>query len=376
MKKDVLFLAHALSGYFVACLRNLASSKEVNIHVVKYPVDAVAPFTFNLESEGIRFYERNEFDRNSLLKLTEEINPDLIICSGWADKDYLFVCSRFNKKIRTVLAFDNPWRNTLKQQIARIAGRVVLKKYFNACWVSGAPQTLYARHLGFHDTEICEGLYAADVDWFHHLYLKYKTTKAAHFPKRILFVGRYAPLKGVKELWESFVKFHSLRQSDWELWCLGKGDLKKKFPDHPRIKDFGFVQPHEMDHYILNTGIFILPAHYEHWGVVVHEFAAAGFPLICSTTTSAAGAFLEEGYNGFYHLPRNIGSLVNVFEKLDSMSDTALSEMGKHSTKLALQYTPAEWSSLVYRFATESRFPGFRFNRKHYIDAEQKFSGT
>lgn len=361
-RKKVLFLANALSGYFVSSLKKTVECFEIDAHVVKYPVDAIAPFELNLENKFITYYDRNHFNDDQLLLFVKSINPDIILCSGWIDKGYLNVCKWYKGKIKTLLKFDNPWRNTAKQNIARILGPLVLKKYFSGCWVSGLPQRVYAKKLGFKEEEICEGMYSADVDFFYSQYKKNISSKQKSFPKIILYVGRYAKLKGVEELWKAFVLFHEKNQSAWELWCIGKGDLITTFPQHEKIKNFGFVQPHDMDQYIRRSGIFILPAHYEHWGVVVHEFAAAGFPLICSQTTSAAFAFLKDEYNGFYHEPENINSLVNVFEKISCLNNLELNTMGERSAQLAKQITPEIWGGLVWKFINENKLVNFRFD--------------
>jgi glycosyltransferase involved in cell wall biosynthesis len=83
---------------------------------------------------------------------------------------------------------------------------------------------------------------------------------------------------------------------------------------------------------------------------VVHEHAAAGFPLICSTTTCAAEQFLEDGRNGFLHAPKSIESLTAVFEKLLDTSDEELLAMGDHSAKLAGRITPVTWSKTALEF--------------------------
>lgn len=371
-RKNVLFLANALSGYFVSCLNKMVEEYEINAHVVKYPVDAVAPFQFNLENKFITYYDRNNFTNEQLLALAHSVKPDVILCSGWIDKGYLEICKAWKGKIKTLLKFDNPWRNTAKQNVARVLGPLVLRKYFSGCWVSGLPQRVYAKKLGFKEDEICEGMYSADVDFFHAQYLKNKASKHKAFPKKILFVGRYAKLKGVEELWSAFVTFQEKYPSGWELWCLGKGDLIDLLPKHDKVKNFGFVQPHEMEKFVSETGVFILPAHYEHWGVVVHEFAAAGFPLICTTTTSAATAYLKDGYNGFYHQPMNAGSLVEVFRKIAALSNEELIAMGDRSAQLAMQITPSVWSSLVWKFATEQKLVTFRFDIENAISKTEK----
>ncbi|MFI5218786.1 MAG: glycosyltransferase family 4 protein, partial [Bacteroidia bacterium] len=263
---------------------------------------------------------------------------------------------------------------TTKQNIARMLGPLVLKKYFSGCWVSGMPQRVYAKKLGFKEEEICEGMYSANFDFFHSQYNKNILSKQKSFPKIILYVGRYAELKGVDELWKAFVHFQEKNPCDWELWCIGKGDLISVFPKHDKIKNFGFVQPHDMNQYISKGGIFILPAHYEHWGVVVHEFAAAGFPLICSHTTSAATAFLKDNYNGFYHEPQNVNSLVDAFDKISNLTNEELNAMGERSAQLAKQMTPEIWGSLVWRFITENKLVNFRFDINSTIAKNKSYA--
>ncbi|MEP7168038.1 MAG: glycosyltransferase family 4 protein [Bacteroidota bacterium] len=367
-RKKAVFLANALSGYFVACLKKMVEEYSIDAHVVKYPVDAIAPFEFNLNNNHITYYDRNNFSNEKLSILIRSIEPDVILCSGWIDKGYNEVCKNYKGKIKTLLKFDNPWRNTTKQNLARILGPLVLRKYFSGCWVSGLPQRVYATKLGFKEEEICEGMYSADVDFFHAQYEKHIAAKRKSFPKKILYVGRYSKLKGVEELWKAFVKFQEKFPCEWELWCLGKGDLISLFPKHDKIKNFGFVQPSEIEHFVANTGVFILPAHYEHWGVVVHEYAAAGFPLICTTTTSSATAFLKDAYNGFYHKPIDVDSLVEVFRKISLLTNEELVIMGDRSAELAKQITPKLWGGLVWKFITEDKLVNFRFD----IDAAIK----
>jgi glycosyltransferase involved in cell wall biosynthesis len=133
------------------------------------------------------------------------------------------------------------------------------------------------------------------------------------------------------------------------LWCLGKGELDDEFPKHEKIKNFGFVQPSELRYCIENTGVLILPAHYEHWGVVVHEFAAAGFPLVCSTTTGAATTFLKDGFNGFFHEPYKVKDIYNAMKKIISLPDEKLFEMGVNSTVMAKKITPDTWANTILK---------------------------
>ena len=344
-RKKFLFLFTELAGYIVACLKQLSDTYPVEVHVVRWPVNQVAPFQFSLEGNNIHFYERHDFDEAQLLDWAVQFDPDVIFCSGWIDKGYVKICKHFVNKVPTILTFDNPWRNTLKQNIASLIGPLYLRRYYSACWVSGAPQKKYALKLGFNEKIITEGYYSCDFSFFHNQYHLNREEKLKDFPKKIIFVGRYTKLKGVTELWEAFMEFLRRYDTDWELWCLGKGELEKSFPVHDKIKNFGFVQPTEMPRFIRESGVFILPSHYEHWGVAVHEFAAAGFPLVCSDSTGAATAFLKDEYNGFLHKPCSVRALVDVFRRISKTPVDELVSMGDRSAEMASVITPETWCS-------------------------------
>lgn len=349
-RQKCLFLFTELAGYIVACMKKLAESQNVEVHVIRWPVNAVAPFRFALDGENIHFYERKDYTDAQLIVFAKQLNPDVIFCSGWIDKGYNAVCKFFHGKINTVVGLDNPWRNTLKQNIAALAGHYWLRNYFSHCWVPGSPQKTYALRLGFKEASIKEGIYSCDYDIFHNQYLLNRNTKKQLFPKKIIFVGRYTKLKGTLELWDAFIKFHEQQPNEWELWCLGKGELNEKFPKHDKIKNIGFVQPDEMHKFISGSGVFILPSHYEHWGVVVHEFAAAGFPVICTTTTGAATKFLANNINGYALPPYDVNALVEIFKQINALSPAELLAMGDRSAELASEITPLTWAQTFMEF--------------------------
>lgn len=334
----------------MASLEKLVDDYPVEAHVIRYPVNPVAPFRIDVKNPHIHLYERKNFTNEQLIELTGKIQPDFIFCNGWSDKGYTGICKYYKGRIPGLVSFDNPWRNTAKQNLARLAGPLFLKRIFDQCWVPGNAQKVYARKIGFKDHQIREGLYSADLELFHQYYNEFKDAKQSDFPKKFLFVGRYTKLKGVKELWDAFISLHEKMPNEWELWCLGKGDFDSVFPVHDKIKNFGFVQPSDLKNYVKQTGVFILPSQYEHWGVVVHEFAAAGFPLMCSDTTSAAHAFLQEGKNGFLHKPYKVESIYNTLAKFVKASNEDLNRMAEHSVMLSRTITPDTWAATAWEY--------------------------
>ncbi|MEO8148881.1 MAG: glycosyltransferase family 4 protein [Bacteroidia bacterium] len=351
-KKKALFLYNRLAGYFIACIKRLTETYPVEVHVVRLPVAEVAPFDFP-EIKDVYTYNRFDYNDDELFALVDEIKPDFIFCNGWIDRTYMQVCRKYFGKVATVLTLDNPWFGSIKQYVGTVLARLTFPRMFSNVWVSGPPHLIYARKLGFTKEQTEIGKYAADFDFFHKQYLLFRDAKSHDFPKRIIYVGRYTKQKGVREMWNAFIRLQKEEPNDWELWCLGRGEYNNSFPRHDKIKNMGFVQPDDLPEYIGKTGVFILPSKIEPWGVVVHEFAAAGFPIITSNRTNAASLFLKDGSNGYEFRASDENSLFEAFRKLIHTPVSRLIQMGDNSVELAKQITPDTWSAQVWKWIKE-----------------------
>jgi len=339
----ILYLYSELAEYFVACIRHLEKNYDVEIHLVRWPVNSEAPFLFEFP-ENVKVYERNSLNGTELVDLAKKIDPDLIYCCGWMDKGYLNICKMFNNRIPVLGGMDNHWTGSLKQQLAKLLSPFTIQRYFTHMLVAGEPQRVYAKKLGFSDKQIIEGYYSADYYKFYEIYKQFKEKKENQFPHKFLFVARYIEKKGLKDLWKAFIQLDDERSMDWELWCCGSGDLEKDKPAHKKIRHFGFVQPEELAVIAAQTGVFVLPSHFEPWGVVVHEFGAAGFPMICSHEVGASTKFLNQDENGFKFKAGDIEALKSAMRKITELSDNELIAMGKKSVELASGITPETWS--------------------------------
>ncbi|MBK8845415.1 MAG: glycosyltransferase family 4 protein [Bacteroidetes bacterium] len=348
-RKRALFLYYELAGYFIASAQRLASQYPVDVHIVRYPINSVAPFKFE-NYEGITFYERKDFDRNKLMALAKELNPEFIFCCGWMDKDYVAVCKIFKGITTTIISLDNPWKGNMKQHVGALAGRFYIPKIFNYAWVPGEIQKKYCLKLGFKKQHIFTGLYVADISMFNKQYEYDRSAKQLNFPHKILFVGRYTAHKGVQEMWNAFVRLHKDVPNDWELWCIGKGELEHLLPVHEKVKNFGFVQPSELGQFISQTGVFILASRLEHWGVVVQEFAAAGMPVISTTKTYAASMFVKNNSSGIVCEPSSEEALYQSFIKLVSLDHKTLLQMAEQSHVLAQQINADTWAQTAWKF--------------------------
>ena len=346
--RNIVFLYTELAQYFLACVQVLTKAK-VQVHIVHWPVNEEAPFNFS-DLEKVTFHQRSDHTDPELRALIQVISPSLIICSGWIDKGYIKICRDHFGKCPTVLTMDNHWNGSVKQRIAVIGSRFLVHSTYSHAWVPGRPQQEYAMRLGFKPQAVTTRFYCADIGCFERVYHKRQEQAVDAFPKRFIFVGRYVRHKGVFDLWRAFLKLHEKVDTDWELWCFGAGEEFENRIEHPRIRHFGFVQPDDLTGYLNQTGVFVLPSYFEPWGVVIHEFAGAGFPIVCSDQVGAATEFVENEVNGFIYPVHEKDALFNTLLKVIHTPTDALLRMGKVSFNKAQTITPRKWAQTVVDF--------------------------
>jgi glycosyltransferase involved in cell wall biosynthesis len=346
----VLFLYTELATYFLKCCEALAENAEV--HIIRWPVNKEAPFNFDFP-ENIKVYEKRNYAAKELNQLVTSIDPSVIVCSGWIDKQYLKITRRFFGKIPTVMTCDTKWKGDIRQYIALFLSRIFLLNTFSHAWVPGKAQEDYARRLGFKKANIRLGFYSCDLQKFNEAYIRRDLKRADRLPRRFLYVGRYYEFKGLQDLWQAFIELQNTAPNEWELWCLGTGDLTPV--NHPKIKHFGFIQPEDLEPILSQCSVFVLPSRVEPWGVVVQEYAASGFPLLLSSSVGAAEAFLSEGANGYTFESGNIQEIVQSLKKTVKLSDKELISMSEKSHALAQSNSPEKWANTVTDIYYESQ---------------------
>jgi glycosyltransferase involved in cell wall biosynthesis len=343
-KKRVVILFSRLSDYMLSIFRYWVSLSDIKIYIIYNRVDRVeAPYIFDDDIECIELYIREEYNYDTLSSLVKDIDPHMILCSGWSDKSYLRVVSQYSGKIATIISMDNHYVHSYKQRLAILLSLFTIKRLFSHIWVPGEPQQIYAKKLGFSDEQIRRGFYVANIDNFSVDIINPKRI----FTKRFIFVGRYIGHKGVEDLWRSFVELQEEYPNEWELISIGTGPLYESRLKHPKIKHLGFVQPDEMKEYISKGGVFVLPSHFEPWGVVVHEFALAAFPMILSSSVGATSQFLDDGVNGYIFDSQDIESLKEKMRSIISKDISELQCMGEESYKRAKDIDRDRWVEIA-----------------------------
>jgi glycosyltransferase involved in cell wall biosynthesis len=344
----IVILYEEMAPYFQSCISRFIELYDAKVYIFCNKINSVAPFEF--ENKQLEFYYRDNWTKTQIIKFIEEVKPDGIYYGGWASKEFVNIAKHFKGQTVNIVAFDNKWSRSVKQSIVNFIYPVLITRYFDQCFVPGVEQVKYAKSIGFREEQITTGVYSCDFDFFESLRLDFKSTKKISFPKRLLYVGRYDKSKGLKDLWKSFIQFQKENPNEWELWCIGTGDLKPV--SHPKIIHFGFVQPKDFSDIVEKTGVFVLPSHYEPWGVVIHEFCTAGYPIICSDQVGSRTQFVENGQNGYIFKAKNTNKLFEIFNTINSIPEEELIRMSEVSFEKAKGHTPEIWANKLSHILT------------------------
>ena len=164
-------------------------------------------------------------------------------------------------------------------------------------------------------------LQSADVDAFRAA----AERRPAHpGPPRILCVGRLVPDKNQALLIRGFAA--ALRGLGGELLLCGTGPLEGSLRDEAArlgapVRFLGYVPPGELPALYAQADALALVSVYEPFGVAAREAAAAGLPIVCSTSAGAAGDVAVEGENALLVEPRDEAGVTEALHLLLADAD-------------------------------------------------------
>ncbi|WP_445666634.1 glycosyltransferase family 4 protein [Fodinibius sp. AD559] len=338
----IAFLSSRLSGYMSACLKTLKEKYDVKLLVYSWPQSPNAPF----DEETFQFidhhYIKENDDYSQILERLIKFDPDTILTSGWIDSDYLKACRRIKGNgIPVIAGSDTQFENTFRQKAAQWIAPFYLHSAIDVLWVSGERQRQLAYKLGYTDQNCLDGFYSCDWEKF----AEYKNVDKSQ--RAFIYVGRYIDRKGIPQLIDAYKQYCEEVKDPWKLVCAGKGPLGKELDRVNGIENRGFTQPDELPELMTEASAFVLPSLKEPWGVVVHEAAATGLPLICSSACGVTTALLRDRYNGYLVEPGNTSHLVNKMKTMHQLSDKEYGKMSKRSFELSKQLTPHLWADTL-----------------------------
>lgn len=348
MSKKVVFLMRELSGYFVSCIQNWRKDYQGEVWVVYWPANQEAPFQWMLDA-NIYWVEKKEF-----LEITNQEfywhEVQQIFVAGWGDQDYNGIVKSHLSVEKTIL-FDTQWKPSLKMLLGRFWLYFKIIRHFDSAWVSGLRQRQLASKLFFKKSDIFNHFYVGDQLLFDQPRLKHLDNDTT---LNIVFAGRLIKEKGILPLIQRFIETLEDNPSlDWYLHICGTGPLTADCPLHQNVIYHGFVQPKDLAFLFQKMDLFVLPSFYEPWGVVVHEAAFAGLPLLVSDAVGSADAFLENGRNGWLFPQGDLSALIEGINRYDQLSPEQRQAMSQHSKMLARSVVLESWSSVANKIISD-----------------------
>ena len=333
----ILYLYAEIMGYNIPVLNILSKKYKAEITVVSWK-KKLTSYKIDFAEENINFHFKEDFEKFQLISFCQNFSPDLIVVSGWMDKDYLEICRIFkkNKTAVIVAASDTQWSNSLRHIIATFISPFYHKKRFDFLWVSGSWQYEYARRLGFSNQKIIFNCYSANVDILKSNQITFQENRT------LLFLGRFDKVKGIDLLLNTFKKFKQETNSTLKLKLIGGGvelDFVKSFESVDVIVK-EFLQPDELIHELDDVTGFILPSIYEPWGLVIHEMASAGLPLLVTNICGANTMFAIHNHNALVFEPNSNEAIYKALKTFDNLSNEQIVKMGDYSKQLSMRVTP------------------------------------
>ena len=328
-----------ISGYMAAAWRALAAIPDVSVFLVAFASDVNAPFDFGLLGD-IRYRmltAAEQADAALIRRLIVDEKPDVLMVSGWSNPGFrAAVMDRALDGVPKLMTMDTQPRFDARQALGRYLRRGFFQK-IDRVVAAGERSAICARYLGFEGRQIRVGFCGVDYGIFGGLL---DERRRGPWPRKFLFVARYAPEKAIDVLTAAYAKYRARAGADaWDLVCCGRGP-EGKYLNAPGIVDMGFVPPDRQAPVFADAGAFVMPSRYEPWGVAIAEGAAAGLPLVCSDACGAAGDLLRDQYNGFLFGTDDANDLA---DKLDRVTRVDHALWGGRSRTLAEGFSADIW---------------------------------
>jgi glycosyltransferase involved in cell wall biosynthesis len=338
----VLYLYTEVMGYNIPIFECLVKRYGASVEVVHWDANKNTPYVPNATAKNIHFHPRSNFTPQSLCDFATKLQPDLVYTSGWQDPGYRLALKKLKASgVPIVMGLDSQWNNSLRQRLgAKLIRYFYKERYFSYAWVPGPLQVECAARLGFKHHEIIHHLLTGNEAVFSLAAAALRQEKTETYPRRFLYVGRLTESKGLDLLIKAFKQYRAHALNPWELTCIGNGPLEDQLRQQEGITVENFADQATLAQRARQAGAFVLPSRYEPWGVVVHEFAMAGLPLLLSEQVGARHQFLIEGLNGYAFESEAVDDLAEQLFKLASLPDTRLLEMGRASQQLASCLNP------------------------------------
>lgn len=340
-QKKILMVYHEPTPY----IRNLIISLE-KIHGKKISVlflNSCFSQQWNVPFEDSWFIFSKKNLKEILISIIRR-KYSVIFLAGWSNPItimMLFLSRLFH--IPAIVDSDTPMLPHVPLT-KRIIKRMLYPILFilpNLFLPSGTRQAQYLKHYFVPDKKIILEKMTVDVLSIQNAIYQFSENDRDNFRAKFniekkdtifLFIGRLIERKGIVELIKAFSK---IENKTVKCMIVGDGPLKSLVTEASRNNNniiyAGWLNETEIINSYFLADIFILPAHWEPWGLVINEAMAAGKPVIATNQVGCVDDLVMHHQTGFIIEPNSVDAIaesVNYFlenpDKINKMSCNAL----------------------------------------------------
>lgn len=282
-------------------------------------------------------YNYKSFTKRDIIDIIIKFSPDLLVTAGWMIPEYVSICKSLKKQLNfPIVAYsDTPWYGTWKQKLNAFVSPYHIKRAFTHLWVAGVRQYDYARKLGFDNENILFNSLSANTSVFSKVDIM---AKEISYPKNFLYVGKYSEIKGLRNLMDAWLEIKN--KKGWTFTVVGDGEMRNDLMSNGNFIIKDYMNQSLLSEEMQNAGCFVLASSHEQWGLVLHEAASAGLPIICTETCGASSQFVINNYNGYRVKNFSVEDLKSKLEIIINSSNTRLINFSNKSRELSKTISP------------------------------------
>jgi glycosyltransferase involved in cell wall biosynthesis len=116
--------------------------------------------------------------------------------------------------------------------------------------------------------------------------------------------------------------------------------MTDRFVDVKNITVIPFADPDVVRRYMIQADCAVVPSKKEPWGVVVHEFACCGLPIISADCVGANSRLVIHKHNGFIFRTHDAHSLLAKFLMFEEATVDMRRKMGERSFAMSARISP------------------------------------
>jgi len=144
---------------------------------------------------------------------------------------------------------------------------------------------------------------------------------------RVVFVGRLAEDKGIRQLIDVMHELHR-NHKNVKLDIIGKGDLESEIltQKHPFITLHGYLKRPELEAVLIQGDVFCLPSKSETFGLAIVEAMQMGLPIVMNSGNYLPGLIVN-GQEGFrIPLKHDSSNYTIDMDELEKMLETLVTD--------------------------------------------------